>query len=229
MKDKEPQCALCPYDWAERFCRHEAGKAPRNCPTARHQDLIKHSIAAVQSGPDCEFARTASILEAEGYADKEKGYGSVRPIRPRILEVIEFAKKMRFDRVALIFCIGLRKEAAIVHGIFERHGLQVLSIACKVGRVPKEVMGLTDAHKVAPGSHESMCNPILQANLANHYSSQFNILLGLCVGHDSLFFKYADAPSTVLAVKDRVLGHNPLAAVYQSESYYRYTNPPDDQ
>lgn len=228
MKSNEPQCALCPYDWADRFCRHEAGKAPKNCPTARHRGLIEQSIASVQSGPFCEFARAASILEGEGYADKEKGYRLVRPIRPRILEVIEFAKKMRFEPVALIFCIGLRQEASVVHRIFERHGLKVMSIACKVGRAPKEAMGLTEDQKIAPGSFESMCNPILQASLANLYNSQFNILLGLCVGHDSLFFKYADAPSTVLAVKDRVLGHNPLAAVYQSESYYRYTNLPED-
>ena len=40
-------------------------------------------------------------------------------------------------------------------------------------------------------------------------------------GHDSLFFKYSTAPVTVLAVKDRVTGHNPLAAIYLSESYYR--------
>jgi len=43
----------------------------------------------------------------------------------------------------------------------------------------------------------------------------------LCVGHDSLFFKHAEAPTTVLAVKDRVTGHNPLAAIYLSDSYYR--------
>ena len=54
----------------------------------------------------------------------------------------------------------------------------------------------------------------------NDAKVQFNILLGLCVGHDSLFFKYAEAPTTVLAVKDRVTGHNPLAAVYLLESYY---------
>jgi uncharacterized metal-binding protein len=43
----------------------------------------------------------------------------------------------------------------------------------------------------------------------------------LCVGHDSLFIKFAEAPCTVLAVKDRMLGHNPLAAVYNADSYYR--------
>jgi uncharacterized metal-binding protein len=66
-----------------------------------------------------------------------------------------------------------------------------------------------------------MCNPIYQAKLLNHEKTDFNILLGLCVGHDSLFFKHADAPTTVLAVKDRVTGHNPLAAIYLSEGYYR--------
>jgi len=47
------------------------------------------------------------------------------------------------------------------------------------------------------------------------------VLLGLCVGHDSLFIRQATAPVTVLAVKDRVTGHNPLAALYTSETYYQ--------
>ena len=66
-----------------------------------------------------------------------------------------------------------------------------------------------------------MCNPILQAMVLNDGKTDLNVLLGLCVGHDSLFFKYAEAPCTVLAVKDRLLGHNPLAAIYTSDSYYR--------
>lgn len=222
MKEEYPQCAVCPYDWAERLCRREDGKAPKNCPTARHQQLVKQSVDEVQSGTMSKFARAASLQEAEGYGDKDRGYAKVRPIKPRILEIIEFAEKMDYERVALVFCVGLRKEAAVVHKIFEKHGLDVISVACKVGRVPKEVMGITEDQKISPGSFESMCNPILQAALANHYKSKFNILLGLCVGHDSLFFKHAEAPTTVLAVKDRLLGHNPLAAIYQCESYYRY-------
>jgi len=35
----------------------------------------------------------------------------------------------------------------------------------------------------------------------------------------------AKAPVTVLVAKDRVLGHNPLAAVYTSQSYYRALKP----
>ena len=229
MKEGPPQCALCPHEWPERACGRAGGKSLGNCPTEAHPDFVKQSEEEVRSAVDCEFARAASIQEAEGYADREKGYEAVRPVKPRILEIVEFAKKMGFQRVALIFCIGLRNEASVVHKFFAHHGLDVISVACKVGRVPKEVMGLTEGQKVSPGSFESMCNPILQARLANHYQSQFNVLLGLCVGHDSLVFKYAEAPCTVLAVKDRLLGHNPLAAVYQLDGYYRCLKGPVEE
>jgi uncharacterized metal-binding protein len=187
---------------------------------------VTQSLEAIHSPDVREFARQASIQEAEGYCNREKGYGSVRPAKPRIVEIIEFARKMKYRRVALVFCVGLRREAAIVHEIFEGQRLDVISIVCKVGKVPKEALGLSEEQKVGPGSYESMCNPILQALVANHHQSQLNVLLGLCVGHDSLFFRHADAPSTVLAVKDRLLGHNPLAAVYEYGSYYRYLKQP---
>ena len=70
------------------------------------------------------------------------------------------------------------------------------------------------------GEFEPMCNPIMQANLLNDAETDFNILVGLCVGHDSLFFKYSDAMTTVLVAKDRVLGHNPAAALYTTSTYY---------
>ncbi len=87
---------------------------------------------------------------------------------------------------------------------------------CKAGRTPEGELGLKEEHRIFQEKQESMCNPIYQAKLLNHEKTDFNILLGLCVGHDSLFFKFAEAPTTVLAVKDRVTGHNPLAAIYLS-------------
>lgn len=55
---------------------------------------------------------------------------------------------------------------------------------------------------------------------------ELNVLLGLCVGHDSLVLRHLEAPTTVLAVKDRMLGHNPLAAVHCSASYFNYLKKP---
>jgi uncharacterized metal-binding protein len=98
----------------------------------------------------------------------------------------------------------------------------VVSIVCKAGRTPKEQIGVLDEQKIMPGTFEPMCNPIYQADIVNDAKVDFNILMGLCVGHDSLVIQHLDAPVTILAAKDRVLGHNPLAAVYNMDSYYAF-------
>jgi uncharacterized metal-binding protein len=66
-----------------------------------------------------------------------------------------------------------------------------------------------------------MCNPITQAEILNKEKVDFAIMLGLCLGHDTLFIKHCKVPMTVIAVKDRVTGHNPLAALYTINSYYK--------
>jgi uncharacterized metal-binding protein len=127
---------------------------------------------------------------------------------------------MGYKRLGLAFCIGLAKEARTVEEVRKVRGFEVVSVVCKAGRTPKELIGIKEEEKIVQGTEESMCNPIYQAKLLNHERVEFNILLGLCVGHDTLFFKHAEAPTTVLAVKDRVTGHNPMAAIYLADSYY---------
>ena len=47
-----------------------------------------------------------------------------------------------------------------------------------------------------------------------------NIFIFLFVVHDSLFYNHANAVTTTLIVKDRVLIHNPVMALYTADSYY---------
>jgi len=221
MKKNIPNCALCSFKISDRLCRNSEGKFPLECPTANKENLTQRAIKEYEKPEIHNFAQQASIQEGEGYGQKELGYAHLTPIKPRILETIEFAQKMGYKKLGLVFCQGLRKEAKIVEKLFLSKNFSMASVICKVGRTSKETLGITDAQKVDVGSEESMCNPILQAMVLNDEKTEFNILLGLCVGHDSLFLKYAEAPCTILAVKDRVLGHNPLAAVYNIDSYYR--------
>ncbi|MBW2675382.1 MAG: DUF1847 domain-containing protein, partial [Deltaproteobacteria bacterium] len=167
-----------------------------------------------------EFARQASIQEGECYAHRDQQPYILHPTKPRIQEICEFAHKMGYTCLGLAYCVGLAREAALVARILEAQGFDVVSVICKVGSIPKEEIGIRESEKIRIGHYESMCNPILQARIMNDAMTHFNIVLGLCVGHDSLFFRYADAPTTVLAVKDRVSGHNPLAPIYTSASYY---------
>ncbi len=145
----------------------------------------------------------------------------MQPVKTRIVEVMEFANKMGYKKIGLAFCGGVIHEAGVLTGVLEKHGFQVVAVTCKVGGVPKERIGLEDEQKINRGNHESMCNPIAQAMILNDLKTDFNIMFCLCVGHDSLFLKYIEGPTTVLAVKDRVNAHNPMAPIYTVNSYYQ--------
>lgn len=219
---KLPECAKCKIKTEQRACYNlEEGVGPPTCPTKHMQEVVAEA-AQKYGGEDIrEFARQASIQEGECYIDRDAEPYFLHPVKPRIQEICEFAEKMRYRRLGLAYCIGLKKEAALLSQVLEGQGFQVVSVVCKVGCTPKEEIGIKEKEKVRIGHFESMCNPIAQAQVLNEAETEFNIIMGLCVGHDSLFFKHAQAMTTVFAVKDRVLGHNPLAALYNLEVYYQ--------
>jgi uncharacterized metal-binding protein len=225
MKKKHPtlapDCASCKVATFDRACVTEAGKSSKGCPTFARKTVLEDANKEYEVSEVRNFAQQASIQEAECYANRHQRPYVMQPTKTRIVEICEFAEKMRYKRLGLAFCFGLAKEAAVVEEILKKNGFEVISVLCKAGRTPKEELGLKEEQKIFQGKLESMCNPIYQAKLLNHEKTDFNILLGLCVGHDSLFFKFAEAPTTVLAVKDRVTGHNPLAAIYLSGTYYQ--------
>ena len=207
-------------------CLRPGGTGGKGCPTLGQINAGKRAQEEYRTKDVAEFARQASIQEGECYSGREKKPYIMHPVKPRMQEICEFAQKMCYSRLGLAFCAGLSREAGVVDQILKNHGFETVSVACKTGAVPKEEIGVRDDQKIHIGEHESMCNPILQAMLLNDAGTDFNIVLGLCVGHDSLFFKYAKAPTTVLAVKDRVTGHNPLACIYTSGSYYSWIKEP---
>jgi uncharacterized metal-binding protein len=217
-------CANCGLTPQEKVCMNPKGKGAKGCPTLTEKKLASRAKKEYQLAKVREFARKASIQEGECYAGRDKRPYVMHTTKPRIQEIGEFAQKMGYRRLGLVFCVGLSKEAMIVNQIFKNQGFETVSVACKVGSVPKEEIGVKDSEKIFIGEYESMCNPILQAAIVNDAKTDFNILLGLCVGHDSLFFKYTEAPTTVLAVKDRVTGHNPLGPIYLSGNYYSWLN-----
>lgn len=114
----------------------------------------------------------------------------------RIQEVLSYIKYMGFEKVGLASCVGLKGEADTLEEIFAKNGVELAKVACKVGG--------------------GGCNPIGQAMTLNEAGADFNIVMGLCMGHDVLFQQFSDAPSTVLAIKDRVAFHNTVAPLYST-------------
>ena len=222
MEQKEriiPCCADCTIE--QKICGSEDGQGPVYCPTLNMDDIVTASLIEYEKPDIHDFAVNATLQEGEGYTNKQTDNPHVRyPIKPRMQETIEFAHKMGYQRLGLAFCGGLRHEAKIVSDILKEQGFTVTSVVCKTGRIPKEFLKINEDQKVRPGKFESMCNPITQAMVLNAADTEFNILFGLCVGHDSLIMRYSDAFCTTLVVKDRVTGHNPLAAIQLHRSYY---------
>ena len=223
----EPRCGACPVkDPSKRRCRREDGAAPSDCPTIFEQELARELLEKrYKSAAETKiFAVNAAKTEREGY--KLCPGGGLAPDVPRIVEIVHFARMMGYRKLGLIFCFGLRSEAAVVNRILEVNSFEVVSVCCKVGNVPKGGLGLTPDDQLDPSGPEPMCNPILQAELVNKAKVDFNIMMGLCVGHDSLAISSVKAPLTVLAVKDRLMGNNPLAPIYVIDSYMGYLKRP---
>ena len=223
-KELRVECAKCGIK--ERICSEENGRGPENCPTLTRAEVIQEATKEYEKEDIKKFAKMASIQEAVCYSERDKKPYVLHPVKPRVQEVCEFAHRMGYKRLGIAFCLGLNREARIVTEIFEAQGFEVSSACCKAGRTEKEVLGLAEEEKIRINEFETMCSPIAQAALLNSEKTDFNVLVGLCVGHDSLFFKYSDAPVTVLVAKDRLSGHNPAAALYTYKSYYqRMTRP----
>ena len=219
MISNDYNCSKCPM--VEKICRSKNGKGPKGCPTKTEKKILASGMKEYRHPDVMEFARLASVQEGSCYAFRDAKPFIMVPTKSRIEELIEFSKRMKYRRLGMAFCAGLAYEASVLSTILESHGFEVIAVTCKVGGVPKEAIKIKEKEKVRIGQFESMCNPITQAKLLNQAKTDFNIMLGLCVGHDSLFLKYVKGLTTVFAVKDRVTGHNPMAALYTSGTYYQ--------
>ena len=136
----------------------------------------------------------------------------------RIEEIMAYANKMGFKKIGIATCVGLIAESRTLASILRYNGFEVYGAACKAGVQKKVDVGIPERCNAIG---ENMCNPILQAKLLNAAKTDLNIVVGLCVGHDSLFYKYSDALVTTAVTKDRVTGHNPVAALYGSDFYFK--------
>ena len=216
MSYEEPGCAYCPEN--VRACRvgETDERGPGFCPTKVMADELEQAVALYEDPELLKIAQVSGRIEAEGYCQWA-----------RVEEICQFAKKMGFKKVGIATCISFVDLAKTLSEILESHGLEVASAACKNGSVPKEDMGITDEEKIRPGNYEAMCNPISQATLLNKSGCELNIVLGLCVGHDSLFFKHSEGLATTLVAKDRVLAHNPVGALHLADTYFNRVWGPD--
>ena len=124
-----------------------------DCCPSKNEAVQEQAKALYQEEENYRIANTAARVEAEGYG---RLY--------RMEEIMLFAKQAGYQKIGLVFCMGLHSEAREVSKILRHNGFDVVSVICKNGAQPKSSIGLTDTDALSGCANEVMCNPIGQAS-----------------------------------------------------------------
>lgn len=204
MEEKRLSCIDC----AVTNCNLQDKQYPSFCLTT-HMDegILEDAMKLYKEDENHRSMIAAGEIEHDYYLQYT-----------RIEEIMEYARKMGMKKLGIATCVGLINESRKLASILRYNGFEVYGVGCKVGVQKKTDVGIPER---CTAIGENMCNPILQAKILNSEKTELNIVVGLCVGHDSLFYKYSDALVTTAVTKDRVTGHNPVAAIYGADSYFK--------
>jgi uncharacterized metal-binding protein len=207
MATLSPQCVKCTV--LRCSSRDQNKKVPASCPTEKYPDIVeetkeKYSLPENQAINQGWLGLMNKILDPEKAREKFSW--------TRVDEIIGYAKIRGMKRLGIATCYALMAESGSLYDILERNGFDLVSVSCLCGEVNPQEVGM---------SGNIFCNPIMQAEVLNREKTELNIMVGLCLGHDMLFLRYCTAETTPLVVKDRALGHNPVAALYLNKGFYK--------
>lgn len=212
QKDTTLTCTDC----GTQNCKFKDRTYPDFCLTTHLKpEDMEWALERYEEGRNHDIMVASAEVEYEGYCQWT-----------RVEEIMVFARKIDAHRIGIANCIGLLNEARIFARILRANGFEPYSVLCKVAGKAKSSIGIPQE---CENIGATMCNPILQARLLNEAHTDLNVVIGLCVGHDSLFYKYSDAYVTTLVTKDRITGNNPAATLYTANSYYRKKLVPDNK
>lgn len=125
--------------------------------------------------------------------------------KSRLQELIDFAKISGFKKLGIANCKSVENLAQKLAGLLRGAGFDVVSVNCKES-------GL-DGADICEMMTGPCCDPISQAKFLNDAKTDFNINVGLCLGHGLLFQKYSKAEVTTFLVKDAASGHKTVESL----------------
>ncbi len=205
-KIETPTCVDC----GTLHCGRRNAEYPDFCLTTQISPELRDEVMHLylDDEENKELAIRSAIQEDEFYCQ-----------RTRLMETVGLAKSLGAKKVGIATCSGLIRESRVIARVFREHGFEVYSVICKVGSFNKVDLGVPEERTITTGP--VACNPIMQAKLLDEAGTDLNVVVGLCVGHDSLFYKHTNTICTTLIAKDKVLCHNPAGAIYTCENYYK--------
>lgn len=132
----------------------------------------------------------------------------------RIAELVYYCLGMKYKRIGVAFCVDLLQPATILSSVLRRF-FTVFPVCCKIGGVDAENTNAGQSFSNSKHRANSIaCNPLMQAEVLNKLGTDMNVIVGLCIGADSVFTSASEAPVTTIFVKDKSLANNPIGAIY---------------
>jgi uncharacterized metal-binding protein/predicted Fe-Mo cluster-binding NifX family protein len=196
---------------SDRTATSASGNGPQDCIACTNRICLQGQpcphVAIPNPNPVEE--NTLRILESAWDVALEK-----ERTLCRLAEVVYFALEMGCQRVGVAFCEDLREPAAILTDVLRRF-FTVFPVGCRVGSalLPDRLGKQPPMQKKGP-AEKDLCDPLGVAEVLNQNRTDLNILVGFCVGADSVFTQSSEAPVTTIFVKDKSLANNPIGAVY---------------
>jgi uncharacterized metal-binding protein len=119
--------------------------------------------------------------------------------KSRLQELIDYTRLSGYKKIGIANCKGVQPLADRLEALLKDAGFEVYAMNCKQS-------GL-DGAALCPDLAGPSCDPISQAEYLNACNTDFNINVGLCLGHGLLFQKHSRAEVTTFLVKDFATGH----------------------
>ncbi len=119
--------------------------------------------------------------------------------KSRLQELIDFARTAGYKKLGIANCKGVQPLADKLAEKLREAGFEVFAVNCRESRL--------QACEISPEMSGGSCDPLSQAAYLNEKETDFNINVGLCLGHGLLFQKYSKAEVTTFLVKDFETGH----------------------
>lgn len=193
VENYRPSCVDC----ALNTCgKKEGDRFPAFCPTKDFSlDSERELNELMQDDLNRRMFVSAAHSAHVGYREKLS----------RLDETILFARGIEARKIGIAACISLSSEARFAAKALRTAGFEVFGVICKTGHLTCADCGIPLEGR-SPDT--ALCNPIYQAQMLNAEHTDLNVVIGLCAGHDALFMKHADAPCTVMIVKDFKYDHH---------------------
>ncbi|MDI6819623.1 MAG: DUF1847 domain-containing protein [Candidatus Hodarchaeaceae archaeon] len=137
----------------------------------------------------------SSSLEVEGYMRY-----------PRVKEPIRLAEGMGWNKLGMAFCIGLSEEAKKLQEVLKCTVLKFIRLCVKLVALRRK-NSLPERKRSRMQSNSPSDGPQRGWNGFERHRGSLH-------RPRHLFQRYSKAPTTTLIVKDRVLAHNPVGALY---------------